>query len=117
MSEIIEHDPGARAARPLYDTQQHLANSVGPWGFGCIDGRSVPDEYIEVFPLPAGSTVIITTDGYPVVNPTLAETEDALTALVQRDPAAIGEMWSMGKPAKSGANAPDDRAYVRFVIR
>ncbi|MEM9516201.1 MAG: hypothetical protein AAGA42_15230 [Actinomycetota bacterium] len=115
-AEIVEHDPGARAARPLFDAQQHLANVVGPWGYGCINGRPVPDEYVEVYPVPVGSTVIMTTDGFPTVHRTLAESEDELAGLVERDPPAIAEMWSMGKPAKPGANAPDDRAYIRFTL-
>lgn len=117
LDELIATDPGAKAARQLIDIQQHLANTVGPWGYGCINGQRVPDEYIDVIPIPHGaSEVIITSDGYPTVLPTLLETEAALTRMVQRDPAAIDEMWLIGKSNKAGSNAPDDRAYLRFSV-
>lgn len=117
LSTIVEDDPGAHATRPLLDNQQHLANVVGSWGFGCINGLRVPDDYLEVLTIPASPTeVIITSDGFPVVAATLQESEAALRALIERDPAAVGELWSVGKSTKSGANAPDDRAYLRFEI-
>jgi len=117
MAEILAADPGAEAARPLFDVQQHLANAVGPWGYGCIDGRRVPDEFIEVFGLPAHECeVVLATDGYPDVRPSLDETEARLAELLAADPAAIGDLWSIGKSLRPGAVAPDDRAYLRLAV-
>lgn len=117
LEEVLDTDPGATAARQLIDIQQHLANKVGPWGYGCVNGQRVPDEYIDVIQVPDGtSEVIITSDGYPTVLPTLLATEAALARMIQLDPAAIGEMWSIGKSSRTGVNAPDDRAYLRFSV-
>ncbi|MGI9603962.1 MAG: hypothetical protein ACR2QE_18920 [Acidimicrobiales bacterium] len=117
LSELVEDDPGARAMRPLVDNQQHLANTVGPWGFGCVNGQRVPDEYLEVLSVPSGPTeIIITSDGYPDVRSTLRASEARLFELVDQDPASIGELWPIGKSTKPGANAPDDRAYLRFIL-
>jgi glycerophosphoryl diester phosphodiesterase len=117
LEEILQNDPGAQARMLLTNIQQHLANTIGPWGYGCVNGGQVPDDHIEVFPIPAGATeVILTSDGYPVVLPTLRESESALTELVRRDPAAIGELWSIGKSSTADSNAPDDRAYLRFIV-
>lgn len=117
QEQLLRDDPGAKAARPLFDNQQHLANVVGPWGYGCVNGRAVPDDYLEVMPIPDGPMeVVITSDGYPVVHSTLSESEATLAGMVARDPAGIGELWSVGKSTKPGANAPDDRAYLRFVV-
>jgi len=117
VSEIIETDPGHKAARVLIDQQQHLANRVSPWGFGCFNGQRVPDEYLEIIAIPETATeVVLASDGYPEVRGSLAATEAALRALIERDPAAMSEMWAMGKPMKPGANAPDDRAYLRLTV-
>lgn len=116
-SEVLASDPGAKAARALIDIQQHLTNVVGPWGFGCVNGRRVPDEYIEIMSLPEGPTeVILASDGFPVLLPTLQQSEIALADLIQRDPAAIDELWAISKSTRPGANAPDDRAYLRLVV-
>jgi len=117
IQKILENDPGSQARRILTDNQQHLANTVGPWGYGCINGKTVPSEYIEVLPIPEGQAeIILTTDGYTVVQSTLSETEATLARSIRDDPAAIGELWPIGKSTRPGANAPDDRAYLRIKL-
>lgn len=117
LEQILNDDPGAQAARRLTDNQQHLANTLGPWGYGCVNGCPVPDDHVEVMALPEAPTeVILTSDGYPRVLPTLLETERALADLVASDPAAVGELWTIGKSSRPGSNAPDDRAYLRLTV-
>lgn len=117
LADVIETDPGYVATRALLDIQQHLSNKLGPWGFGCVNGTPVPDEYLEVFPLATQPTeVILASDGYPVVHSTLGESEETLANLMSEDPASIDQLWVMGKPTRPGANAPDDRAYLRLLV-
>ncbi len=115
LNEVIATDPGSKAARPLHNLQQHLANIAGPWGFGCINGRHVPDDLIEVIPIPATThEVVLTSDGYLEPAMSLARSESRLKELVKADPAAVDELWRIGKPFRAGFNAPDDRAYLRI---
>lgn len=115
LEEILRTDPGSAAARPLFDVQQHVSNRPGPWGYGCINGRPVPDEFIEVVAIAGATEVILASDGYPDLRPTLDETEAALRANLSADPAAIGDFWHVGKSLRPGANSMDDRAYLRLV--
>ncbi len=113
LERIVAEDPGAAASRPLHDLQQHLANTTGPWSYGCVNGQPVPEQHIEVLAVPPGPCrVVLTSDGYPVVRPTLKESEDELARLMASDPAGIGDLWQMGKPLKPGGRAMDDRAFV-----
>lgn len=103
----------SRAQSPRPSSRKWVCSAPIPGG---RQPRS-SDDYIDVYAVPAGATVIMATDGFPVVHPTLKASEQALKALITRDPAAIDELWPIGKPIKPGANAPDDRAYVRFNVR
>jgi hypothetical protein len=117
LETILADDPGTAAARPLYAAQHHLANTVGRWSFGCINGRHVPDEHLEVFAIPLGADeVILASDGYSQIHPTLERTEQRLAELLVEDPAAMGPLWEMGKPLTSGGAGPDDRSYVRVQL-
>jgi hypothetical protein len=117
LEQILAEDPGAEASRPLYDLQQHLANTTGPWGYGCINGRPIPDEHIDVLTVPPGPCrVVLASDGYPVPHSTLEESEAHLAASMASDPAAIGDLWQMGKSLKPGSRAMDDRAFVSVNI-
>lgn len=116
VDEVIVNDPGAAASRPLHDLQQHLANVPGPWGYGCINGRHVPHDFVEVIPVPLHTReVVLSSDGYPEPAMSLAESEARLKKLLVADPAAVGALWRMGKPFRPGFNAPDDRAYLRIA--
>lgn len=115
LTEILRDDPGAAAARPLIDLQQQLSNREGPWGFGCVNGRPVPDQFVEVFPLAQNATeIVLTSDGFPDPRPSLVESESRLRNLLEMDPAAIGDLWTVGKSLRPGANSVDDRAYLRL---
>ena len=114
LDQVVAEDPGRQAGRALYDSQQLLSNRLGPWGFGCVNGRQVPDEYVEVHPVDDATEVVLASDGYPVLEPTLRESEDRLRTMMADDPAAVGDLWSMGKSLLPGANAMDDRAYLRL---
>lgn len=114
LEEILRSDPGAGFARPLFDLQQHLTNTEGPWGYGCINGRPVPDRFVEVFPLaPDVDQVVLASDGFPDLRPTLEDSERRLRELLEMDPAAVAELWAAGKALRPGANSVDDRAYLR----
>jgi hypothetical protein len=116
LEEILRSDPGAGFARPLFDRQQHLTNNEGPWGYGCINGRPVPDRFVEVFPLPPDvDQVVLASDGYPDLRPTLEDSERRLRELLEMDPAAVAELWAAGKALRPGANSVDDRAYLRVA--
>lgn len=116
LEEILRSDPGAAFARPLFDVQQQLTNHEGPWGYGCINGRPVPDRFVEVFPLaPDVDEVVLASDGFPDLRTTLEESEIRLRELLEIDPAAVAELWAVGKALRPGANSVDDRAYLRVA--
>ena len=98
LEEILRSDPGAGFARPLFDRQQQLTNHDGPWGYGCINGRPVPDRFVEVFPLaPEVDEVVLASDGFPDLRTTLEQSEIRLRELLDIDPAAVAELWAVGK--------------------
>lgn len=117
LGELLESDPGLRAAEPLLRVQHHLANRVGPLGYGVLDGLPVPAEYLEI--LPVGSEIeqiVLASDGFVSAAPSFAQAESALAQALARDPACINELSGMGKAPKNGIGMPDDRAYLRFRL-
>jgi len=116
LEEILRCDPGAEAAKPLLALQQELTNITGRWAYGCINGRTVPDDFIEVYAIdPAAEQIVLTSDGYPEVGATLQHSEERLADLLALDPAAVDQLWSMGKALRPGYRSIDDRAYLRLV--
>ncbi len=116
--DIRRRDPGRRALRPLLQGQERFANTTGEFGYGVLDGTSVPVEHIEVFALPAGAVdVVLATDGFLSAAPSLEQAEAELGAAIAEDPACLGpRLRAMGKAAEPGATHPDDRTYLRLRL-
>ncbi len=88
--------------------QQNIAFSV-------VDGFDIPMEKVKVVKVPTGHEVVMATDGYPFLLPTLAESENALTRLLATDPLCISEYLAT-KGVMEGNVSFDDRAYIRLKL-
>jgi hypothetical protein len=107
-------DPGRIAARALISRQGFLCNTIGPYGYAAIDGRPVLRSMIVIHDVPPGE-LIIASDGYPVIEPTLAEAEATLARLLELDPRCVAELRGT-KGLEAGQVSFDDRAYLRLVV-
>lgn len=117
LDTVLADDPGTRACTPLYEIQQHLANRPGPWGFGVINGEPVPPDLVDVIDLPGHDhEVILASDGYPEILPTLARSEHRLRELLAEDPTGTGPLWRIGKTLRPGYDSMDDRSWLRLAV-
>ncbi|MGW4945846.1 hypothetical protein ACWEOZ_30175 [Actinoplanes sp. NPDC004185] len=114
--DLTVTDPGRLAARALISRQGALRNTTGPYGFAAIDGRPVPPSLIVVHDVPRHvEELVLASDGYPVILPTLAETEARLAELLAEDPHCIGPLCGT-KGVMAGQTSFDDRSYLRLRL-
>jgi hypothetical protein len=116
VEELRASDRGREMVLPLLKEQYRFRNLKEPTcdlGFGAIDGQEVPERFIETTPIKPGEEVVLATDGYPRLLPTLRETEDALAQDLLRDPLRIGQHKAT-KAVAPGQTSFDDRAFLRF---
>ena len=59
--------------------------------------------------------IVLASDGYPFLKPTLSESEEALAHLIAHDPQCTHEFIAT-KGLVEGNKSFDDRTYVRFQI-
>ena len=83
--------------------------------FAVIDGFSVATDKVRVVNVPSPSEVVLSTDGYPFLLPTLHESEAALARQLATDPLCI-QHYVATKGLMAGQVSFDDRAYVRFRV-
>ncbi len=114
--DLTTSDPGRLAARALISRQGALRNTVGPYGFAAIDGRPVPAALVVVHDVPGGvEELVLASDGYPEIRPTLAETEARLAELLAEDPHCMGALRGT-KGVMAGQLSFDDRSYLRLRL-
>lgn len=115
VEDILHNDLGAKAIKPMLDYQNTFANKVSEYGYPILDGYGLCSELFEIIDVVPGDEVILATDGYPKICPTLAESEMELARLLKSDPLCIGENRAV-KCRYEGLDSFDDRCYIRFKV-
>lgn len=96
----------------MLETMQHQNN-----GYSVVDGFPVDKRHIRLIPLDFQSWhIVLASDGYPFLCPTLAESEARLTEQREKDPLNIGPAFMATKAFIPGNNSFDDRAYISFSV-
>lgn len=76
--------------------------------------KNVETDVADSLPLPT-KEIVLASDGYPFLKPTLAESEEALAHLLAYDPQCTHEFIAT-KGIVEGNKSFDDRTYIRFQI-
>lgn len=110
IDELRADDTGRKAIIPeMIETMknQNITYSV-------IDGFPIPMSKVKVIALaPHTQTIVLASDGYPFLMPTLSESEAALANQSDADPLNIYTFLAT-KAFVKGNNSFDDRTYIRF---
>lgn len=84
--------------------------------YAVIDGFNIPLDKVRKIALDFRPwTIVMATDGYPFLKPTLAESEAELARQKAEDPLNINT-FKATKAFMHGNASFDDRAYIRFTI-
>ena len=84
--------------------------------YAVIDGFAIPEQFVSVISLDFHPhEIVLASDGYPFLCPTLEESEQRLSHQRETDPLNIGE-FKATKGFLEGNNSFDDRSYVRFMV-
>lgn len=84
--------------------------------YAVIDGACIPEEHVRVLTLDfQPKEIVLASDGYPFLHPTLEASEAALHRQLVEDPLNIGTFQAT-KGCMKGNNSFDDRAYIRFKV-
>jgi hypothetical protein len=115
LEDMMRNDPGRQTILPLLRHQHVFRNgSDDRFSYGAIDGRPVPERFLESWPVPPGSELVLASDGYPVVCETLQATEEYLALDLARDPLRIQQHCET-KGLQNSNESFDDRAYLRVT--
>ena len=119
IDELREYDTGRAYIRELLVRQKRFQNQVSThaYSYFVLDGfLEEIDSAVEVHNVPTNTRrLIMGSDGYPVLKPTLQETEQVLQEIIARDPLCFREHKTT-KGVYRGNVSFDDRAYVRVRL-
>ena len=113
IEELISFDPSQEIIFPLLKKQFLFSNRDLEYGFRVLDGFCNNFENIIVHHVPEHSSIVLASDGYPDIKPTLQLSEAELESIKQKDPLCINQYKST-RGFTNGKTSLDDRAYIRF---
>lgn len=117
IEDIQRNDVGREAIREGLIGQSRYENDAdSPCGFPVLNGRLLAASMMDVYEVHPGDEVVLASDGYPVLAPTLAESERLLQEILQCDPLMIAPPHASTKGIYPPNVSYDDRCYVRFVV-
>ncbi|MFI2668004.1 hypothetical protein [Streptomyces koyangensis] len=118
VEELTTHDVGREAIMPLLRRQTLFANNpaAGNLAYPVLDGRAVPQELVTSTSVPPDITeLVLASDGYPEILPTLEESEKRVREMMAADPLCIGILRGTKGLTPAGVGF-DDRSYLRLEI-
>lgn len=92
---------------PIYQKEVKVVSLNAPQ-------KNVETDVADSLPLPT-KEIVLASDGYPFLKPTLTESEEALAHLLAYDPQCTHEFIAT-KGIVVGNKSFDDRTYIRFQI-
>ncbi|MCH7727379.1 MAG: protein phosphatase 2C family protein [Planctomycetes bacterium] len=122
--ELQEDDTGRQFIKELLRRQRDFQNlpidkenRLKSYVYWVIDGFEVPKDAIRVVDLPSNATgVVLASDGYPMLFPTLHDTERFRQTILAEDSLLMRGRYKSTKGVRKGNVSYDDRAYVRIAI-
>jgi len=118
VNALIANDVGRAAIEPFLALQPAFANArgVSAFAYGVINGDDVPERFVHVHVVPREvNEIVLASDGYPALKPTLDASERALADLLECDPLRMHDSPGT-KGVQRGARSYDDRAYLRIRL-
>ena len=117
IESLLRDDKGRAFIFPLLARQHLFANraDAGDFGFGVMNGADIPEKFIDIIDASGAQDIVLASDGYPALYPTLAESEAALAQVLRDDP-LLFRLHKSTKGMQAGQVSFDDRSYLRFTV-
>lgn len=113
-SAATTSDPTRDMIMPFLRLQSRFANQRGEYGYFVFDGFTDLTYPIRTVSINPGDDVVLASDGYPLLRPTLTESEQELNRLHITDPQLTHE-YRTTKGFSPDLASFDDRTYLRFI--
>lgn len=114
LDKLRREDIGRDAIQKDLKRNALLGNAHVPDGYPVLNGKALNRELLRIYPVLPRSEVILASDGYPTLYPTLFESENHLSNTIQSDPLMI-DSHPQTKGVYENQVSFDDRTYIRFL--
>ena len=112
---LMENDVGRKAIQKNLQMQFQFENRLCEFGYPVLNGQGIEESLIKIYQVKPGDEIILASDGYPVLEKSLKESEAQLKYFIKKDPLCFRELRGT-KGLQKGNVSFDDRAFCRIRI-
>ena len=117
VEDLLANDKSREDIQPFLMSQYLFQNNRKDslLSYSVIDGFSMNEDQIKIVHFNPESTIVLASDGYPILKENLDETEVDLQTLLKKDPLMFNLLKST-KGLKKGNTSFDDRTYIKILM-
>jgi hypothetical protein len=115
IEDLMQKDIGREYILKELKNNAKYANDAGEKGYPAINGTTINNSFIDCYFIKDDSEIILASDGYPLLKPTLEQSEAELKRIITQDPLCISQYVST-KGIRHNQVSFDDRAYIRIKV-
>lgn len=117
IDQLMQNDIGREKIMPFMEKQFLFQNdlSISDYSYSVLDGYPINQRCIKVCDVRNVNSIVLATDGYPKIFPTLEKTERYLKKILTKDPLCYW-LYKSTKGLKAGNISFDDRAYIKIEL-
>lgn len=115
ISQLQEQDAGREFILPILKKQQIFQNAHydNDLSYAVIDGFEIDRKKIKKISTANSTSIVIATDGYPMLFPSLIESEKHLQRIIKKDPLCF-RLFKSTKGVYKNNLSFDDRAFLKI---
>ena len=117
IHELQKKDTGRDYILPLLRFSMIYQNNEeqNTYGYGVLDGFPIANRFLRRISAAGAHQIILSTDGYPKLFPTLNRSEQYYKEIIEEDPLCI-RRHKMTKGRMMETHGFDDRTYIRLLL-
>ena len=115
VSNLLQNDVGRQKILGNLKKQFMFENRNVPFGYPVLNGFPINKDMIVRYQVHEQDEVVLSSDGYPALQQTLADSEAKLEEVLRNDPLCF-RVYKTTKGIVEGNISFDDRSYLRFKV-
>lgn len=115
IEKLKQQDLGRKEIQKYLMMQFAFENKAGYFGYPVLNGMGIETSMIKCYSVKEGDTVILASDGYPVLERSLEECEKKLKNVKEADPMCF-RLFRSTKGIQPGDVSFDDRTFCKFIV-
>lgn len=115
ISDLKKNDLGRAKIQEILTKQFAFENKDIYFGYPVLNGMGINKKMIKKYPIKQGDSIVLASDGYPVLKDSLQKCEMELKKIIENDPLCF-RLYRSTKGIMNNNISFDDRTFCKILV-